>query len=276
MEMERSKSGAPLLVDTHAHLEFPEYDGDRDEVIARALAAGIWQVCVGTTRETSRGAIELAERYGEGVYATVGVYPENAADSSGDPAEEERKRAAIEELVRHPKVVAIGECGLDLKGVGEGERRAVLLSQRRRLEWQIELARELGKPLVLHCRGAYPELIAALAARPLTRAEGNGVAHFFSGTIEDAELLLDLGYSFSFGGVITFTRDYDEVIANLPIESLLAETDAPFVAPAPHRGRRNEPLYLCEVVRRLAELKGLTEDEAARRTTENARRLFVV
>ncbi len=272
--MARSKSGEPLLVDTHAHLAFPEYDGDRDEVIARALAAGIWQVCVGTSRETSRAAIALAERHGEGVFATVGVYPGDAADPGGDPAEEEGESAAVRELARHPKVVAIGECGLDLKGVGEGERRAVLGAQRCRLEWQIEIARELGKPLVLHCRDAYPELIAALAARPLTRAEGSGVAHFFSGTIEDAELLLDLGYDFSFGGVITFTRDYDELVAYLPLNRLLAETDAPFVAPASHRGRRNEPLYLREIVRRLAELKGLTEGEVARQTTENARRLF--
>ena len=168
--------------------------------------------------------------------------------------------------------MAIGECGLDYYRLTNDTKEA----QERTFLQQIELADEVKKPLMIHCRNAFADLTRVLQATSHKLQANPGVIHFFSGTKDDAKELLGLGFSFSFGGVITFAREYDEVVRYIPLERMVLETDAPYVAPVPHRGKRNEPVYVVEVAKKVAELKGVPFDEVASKTTANARRLFGV
>lgn len=306
------------LVDSHAHVQFPAYDQDRGEVIARALEAGIGMVNIGTQSQTSADAVALAARYPAGVWATVGFHPNHVTrDTYHDPWELREKQpeefdiSKFRNLALHPKVVAIGECGLDFYRSPKGQR-AEVIGQRQRDVFlaQIELAREVRKPLVVHCRNAFSDLISILDScfkihpvttctpipsrwgggknqlgsleAPALRPGCNGVhdlrlagvVHFFSGSWEDARKLLDLGFYLGFGGVITFAREYDEVVKKAPLERILVETDAPYVAPVPYRGERNEPAYIVEAVRKIAELHGVSRERVTTQTTANARTLF--
>ena len=173
-------------------------------------------------------------------------------------------------MAERPKVVAIGECGFDYYRLGEEtkeKQKAVFLQQ-------IELASEIKKPLMIHCRQAFGDLVEVLNSKFQILNSPPGIVHFFSGTKDDAQNLLDMGFSFSFGGVITFARDYDEVIKYIPLERISLETDAPYVAPVPYRGKRNEPAYIVEVARKIAELKNTSLEEVAMITFENSRRAF--
>ncbi|MCC6290547.1 TatD family hydrolase [Candidatus Nomurabacteria bacterium] len=247
------------IIDIHSHLNFPQYDDDREAVFARANGAGIGMINVGTDLASSRLAVSLAQER-DNVWATVGLHPTDHVEGF--------EREVYLSLAKNEKVVAIGECGLDyFHQKTEEEKR----KQQEIFIQQIDLANELKKPLMLHIRNAYREAYEILK----TRAEVKGNAHFFAGTWEEARLFLDFGFTLSFGGVITFTRDYDEVIKNTPIEMILTETDCPFVAPIPYRGKRNEPSYLPEIVRKLAEIKGLTYVEVATETLKNAKRVFL-
>jgi len=245
----------PKLVDTHCHLDFPDFNNNRDEAIKRALGENIWMINVGTDTKSSQKVIEIAEKY-EGVFATIGLHPSEA--------EENFDINYYRELAKHPKVVAIGECGIDLKS-----QKLNLKSQIKIFEQQIELALELDKPLMIHCRDAHKEVLEILK-----EYNHRGNIHFFSGTWEQAQKYFDLGFTISFTGVISFARDYDEVIKNAPLEKIMIETDAPFVAPVPFRGKRNEPLYVTEVAKKIAEIKGVSYEEIAQITTKNALRFF--
>ncbi len=280
----------PKLFDIHTHTQFAAFRDDQDAVIQRALDAGVWMINVGTQRDTSRLAIETARRYPEGVYATVGLHPIHTEKAHHDSQElgmpiigdvisttipvfvsrgEEFDYEYYKELAQHSKVVAIGECGLDYYRLSEDtkdKQRATFLKQ-------IELAAEVKKPLMIHCRNAFDDLISLLQ-RLISSIQPTGVVHFFTGSVEDARLLLDLGFYFSFGGVITFARDYDEVVNYIPLERILVETDAPYVTPVPYRGRRNEPVYVAEIAKKLAEIKSLPPDEVYAITVKNARNLF--
>lgn len=252
------------IVDAHTHLQFPQYDADRDAVIQRLRDNDIVAINVGTDRRSSEAAVAFADAYGDEFYATIGQHPTDTNEQFDD--------AFYEELAKHPRVVAIGECGLDYFHEKEPimrERQKELFIQ------QIEFAFRIDKPLMIHCREAFQDLIHLLQlnTRKL-KPEYAGVAHFFSGTKKDAEQLMDLGFSFSFGGVLTFTHDYDPVIDMIPLERILLETDAPYVAPAPYRGKRNEPSFIIETAQRLAELKGVSYDKLVSQTKENAERIF--
>lgn len=274
------------LLDVHTHVQFHALKEDADLVMRRALDAGIWMVNVGTQKDTSLAAINLAERYAEGVYATVGLHPIHTEKSYHDTQElgdtEEARGftsrgegfdyAYYKKLALHPKVVAIGECGLDyyrLESETKGKQKNTFLKQ-------IELASETTKPLMIHCRSAFSDLIDLLEANSYKPKASPGIVHFFSGTVDDAKRLLDLGFSFSFGGVITFARDYDEVLRYIPLEHIVLETDAPYVAPMPYRGKRNEPLYVVETARKMAELKSLSFEDVANITTQNARLILQI
>lgn len=272
--------------DAHAHVQFSAYDADRDAVIRRALDRGVRMVNVGTQRDTSAAAIALTEQY-EGVYAAIGLHPVHASKSYHDAQElgggeaaksftsrgEVFEPANYRELARHPKVVAIGECGLDYFRFNETESREVQIQkQKDAFLAQIALAREVGKPLMIHCRNAFADLVQLLKAGAHNLKPG--IIHFFTGTMDDAKALLALGFSFTFGGVVTFARDYDEVIKLIPLDRLLSETDAPYVAPAPYRGKRNEPAYVTEVVKKLAEIKNVPEEKMAEQIFANAKRIF--
>ncbi len=274
------------FVDAHAHVQFAAYDDDRDAVIARAFETGVAIVNVGTNKETSGAAIRLAEKYKEGVYAAVGLHPIHASGSSfHDNLESHLTESESGEsfdldfyknLGSHPKVVAIGECGLDYFRIENG---VLSIEEQKKKQKEvflkhIELAREVKKPLMIHCRAAFSDLIEILSANFLKLNVVPGVIHFFSGTKDDAKKLINLGFYFTFGGVITFVRDYDEAVKIIPIDRILSETDAPYVTPAPYRGKRNEPSYVIKVVERLAELKNVSVDEMAAQTIKNAQKIF--
>ena len=276
----------PRLIDSHAHVQFAAYDNDWKEVIERSLAQNIWLVNVGTQKDTSAKAIEIAEKYNEGVYATVGLHPIHTEKSHHDSQElgdnetatgltsrgEQFDHDYYKKLGENPKVVAIGECGLDYYRATGDKLQETRKRQKGVFLKHIELAKELNKPLMIHCRDAYADLIDTLVAcRMSLVAPAPGIIHFFSGTKENAKELLDLGFYFSFGGVITFVRDYDEVIRSVGLDKIVLETDAPYVTPVPHRGKRNEPAHVKYVAEKLAEILGRDLEEVAAKTTQNTR-----
>jgi TatD DNase family protein len=284
------------FLDAHTHVQFSAYDTDREAVILRAENAGVRFVNVGTQKDTSRCAVELAEKY-EHVFAVVGLHPVHTSKSfhdadelgGGEAAKGFTSRGEIfdadyyRELASHPKTVAIGECGLDYFHFNEDEPRDMQIQkQKDAFVAQIALAAEIKKPLMIHCREAFSDLIDMLIAnRQSLIAPSPGIIHFFAGSVENARAFLDLGFSFTFGGAITFPprkgeteNQYHQLVRMIPIEKILSETDAPYVAPVLYRGKRNEPAYVIEVVKKLAELKNVSVDEMATQIRENAKRTF--
>lgn len=245
------------LIDAHAHLNFSDFDKDRETVFARAGEAGIGVINVGTDRQSSEWAVDLAQGR-ENVWATIGLHPTDHTE--GFDIEFYKK------LAQNKKVVAIGECGLDYFRTDASPAA----EQKKVFRQQINLANELNLPLMLHVRQAYRDAYEILKSE----ARVKGDVHFFAGTWAEAKLFLDLGFTLSFTGVITFARDYDEVIKNTPLELMLVETDCPFVAPVPCRGKRNEPSYVGEVVKKIAEIKGLSFEAVEQATLANTCRIF--
>jgi TatD DNase family protein len=275
----------PKYIDIHSHVNFTAFDSDRDEVIRRALDNDTWVINVGTQVDTSKGAIELAHKYPEGVYAIIGLHPIHTGASFHDAKElgaegkEFTSRGEVfdkniyRELLKDPKVVALGECGLDYYHLDPDS----IKKQKEAFVAQIELANEIGKPLMLHIRDAYADALVLLKEH----AKVKGVVHFFTGTLEEAKSFLDFGFLISFAGSITFPPKKDgtgshtiEVIKNVPLEMILTDTDSPYVAPVPYRGKRNEPVYVKEIVKKIAEIKNLPEAEVAQAIMTNAKRIF--
>ncbi len=258
------------LIDTHAHLDFSKFDADREAVVERARAAGVAAIVnVGTDLSSSQRAVRLAEQYGD-VYAAVGMHPHDAKALDGATL------AELRELAQHPKVVAVGEIGLDF--YRDLSPRDV---QRRAFQAQLAWAAKLGKPVVIHDRDAHDEILEVLSdwaagQRHSSLAGRLGVLHTFSGDLTMAEQAMDLGFYLSISGPVTYknARQLPGIVRALPIDRLLVETDCPFLAPHPHRGKRNEPAYVRLVAERIAELKGMSLDALARATTANAQHLF--
>ncbi len=255
-------------IDIHTHLNLEAFSGDWESARDRALDAGVACINVGTGKETSEQAVELAHSLEKGIFATVGIHPTHTTGDEPEPLIYEDYKA----LASDPKVVAIGECGLDYFRVEKntkGKQEEIFVAQ-------ISLANELGKPLMLHIRGsegcvdAYEDALAILK----THAKVLGNVHFFAGTYEIAKRFWDIGFTTSFTGVITFAHQYDEIIKNAPLDMLHAETDAPYVAPVPYRGKRNEPLYVREVYKRIAEIRGDDEEYVRVSLLKNATKLF--
>lgn len=263
--------------DAHTHVNFVAYNEDREETIQRAKEAGVVMNVVGTQKDTSRSAVELAEKY-DNVYATIGLHPIHTSKSYHDVKElgeggkeftsrgEAFDMAVYEQMGASPRVIAVGECGLDYYRCDESTKEL----QKKAFIEHIELANKLGKPLMLHIRNAYEDALAILKAH----AKVKGDTHFFAGDWETAKKFLDLGFTLSFTGVLTFTHDYDEVVRNAPLDMILSETDAPYVTPVPHRGKRNEPAHVVEVVRAIARIRGEGLDEVAAQLVQNAQRVF--
>jgi len=258
-------SALPELFDTHAHLHFPDFDGDRDAMLARARAAGVRRMLtVGTEGPTSHAAIALAAREPD-VWATVGVHPHDAGES------DEAALAEVERLASEPRVVAIGEIGLDFfRNLSPRD------AQERVFRRFLGLARRLRKPVVVHCRDAHAETLAILAEERV--AEVGGIMHCFSGDVEIARRCLDLGLFISLAGPVTYpnARALPEVARFVPGDRLVVETDCPYLPPQGYRGKRNEPAYLALTAARVAELRGEPLSDLARRTSDNARRLLRV
>lgn len=250
------------LVDSHCHLDDPKFDHDREETIARAQAAGVEaMLAVGTGKGPPDldAGIRLAEQY-PFIYATVGVHPHDAAKAADDTFDRLRR------LAEHPKVLAIGEIGLDYHY--DFSPRDV---QREVFARQLEIAAAADKPIVIHTREAWDDTLALLREG----WRGSGIMHCFTGGEAEAAQALELGFHLSFGGVLTFPKaDNVRAAARMtPPDRLLVETDCPYLAPAPHRGKRNEPAFVVETARRLAEVRGESAEEVAAVTTVNFRNL---
>jgi TatD DNase family protein len=282
-------SGKFNYIDIHGHLNFFAYDPiessgrtGREEAIEHAQKAGVGMITVGTQMDTSKKAVELAEKH-ENMWAIIGLHPIHTSKSHHDEKElgeggkeftskgEILDIEAYRKLARHPKTVAIGECGLDYYHLDEDSRE----KQVKIFESMIDLANEVGKPLMLHIRNgsgrsAYKDAYEILKSR----AKVKGDLHFFAGSIEEAKPFIDLDFSFSFTGVVTFTHDYDEIVKYLPLERIMSETDCPYVTPKPNRGKRNEPAYVIETVRAIARIRGEDEVKVAAQLLENARKFF--
>ena len=247
--------------DIHSHVNFPEYDEDREEVLSVMKEQGVSTITVGTTLTTSREALALAHTHSH-VYATVGIHPNET---------EEATKESLQELVTQKKVVAIGECGLDFFRTPKDqvyEHQAELFSS------QIDLAHDYNLPLMIHARASYKEVYELLKKSHEAGKHVRGNMHFFAGTLEDARRFLDLGFTLSFTGVLTFARDYDEVVKFAPLSMIMSETDAPYASPVPYRGKRNNPLYVQEVVRAIARIRGEEEEYVANTLYDNALRHF--
>ncbi len=275
------------FIDAHTHVNFAAFDADRADVMKRAADAGVAMINVGTQADTSRKAVEMAEQF-ENAYAIVGLHPIHTGKSHHDAKElgeggkdftsrgENFDAEAYRKMLAHPKVVGVGECGLDYYRLDQDS----VGKQRENFSRQIALANEAGKPLMLHIRPS-PEAGAPNAYRDAfemlkSEAKVLGDVHFFAGSWEDAKLFLDIGFTLSFTGVITFARNYDEVVKNAPLDMILSETDAPYVTPAPFRGQRNEPIHVREVVRKIAEIRGEDSEFVRKALVSNARRVFSI
>lgn len=273
------------ILDSHCHPQFPQYDNDREEMLRRARDAGVSMICVGTDLETSQKGIELAQKwsnppspdgFGEAsMWATVGCHPNDInRQLTTDNLQQ------FEELLTQPKVVAVGEVGLDYYRTPEPEKQE---QQKEVLRRFIDLATKHKKPLILHCRDsakgsaghAYFDMFEILKAKS-SQLKAGGVFHSFTGTPDEARKAISLGFYIGFNGILTFTDQYNESVKATPLEKILLETDAPFLAPEPYRGKRNEPAYVVEVAKKITELKGKDYETIVRATTESAMRLFVV
>ena len=284
----------PKYIDIHAHTNFIAFDADRDEVISRALENDTWVVNIGTQYDTSKKAAEMTNEYGEGVYACIGLHPIHTSASYhdeselGDDAKEFTSRGEIfdkekyKELASLGKVVGIGECGLDYYHLNEDG----IEKQRKAFIDQIELSNELGLPLMLHVRNnpedknrnAYFD-VYELIKKYSTLEKIKGVSHFFAGSVEDMKRFVEIGVMVSFAGPITYKPkpeicDYEAVIKETPLDMILADTDSPYVAPVPHRGGRNEPMYVKDIIAKIAQIKGLNEESVSSQIVLNAKRLF--
>ncbi len=254
-------------IDIHAHVNFPEYDADREKVIQAANDTGVLMINVGTDLETSRAVVEIANKY-PNCYAIVGLHPTHTGG--------EFDYESFKKLASDPRVVGIGECGLDYFRADKGDEK-IVGTQKNVFRRQIELAIELGKPLMIHARDSYGEILTILdeyLMSPGVRLRGN--VHFFAGSVEEAKAFVDRGFTLSFTGVITFAKQYKELIEFVPLEMIMSETDCPFVTPVPFRGQRNEPKYVTHVVEKMAEIKGISVDSMAEHIMRNAKRVFAV
>jgi len=253
-----------LLVDSHCHLDFPDFQGREEELLAAMKTNDVgWALVAGVTLERFPGVLALAERF-PNVYAAVGVHPDT---QEGEEPDQDRLIA----LAGHPKVVAIGETGLDYYRL-EGD----LEWQRERFRTHIRAARRTAKPLIIHTREAAADTLRILEEEGA--GEAGGVFHCFTETRAVAEAALALGFHISFSGIVTFKNalQIKEVASFVPIDRILVETDAPYLAPVPHRGKLNHPALVRHVAEEVAKLRGISTDELAQATTANFSRLFGV
>jgi len=272
------------FIDIHGHINFPDYDADREEVIKRAMEAGVGMITVGTDIESSKKAVEIAEN-NKNIWATVGIHPTEIKTAQVELDQDEKEFQELRRLALHPKVVAIGECGLDYFHCGPSD----IPAQIEAFEKHIAIANEAKKPLMLHVRNSKKKGdFTSISTSTKTGSNAYGDAleilkksakvpfnfHFFAGSMEDMKNIIEVGGTVSFTGVLTFTHDYDELIKVAPIDKIMSETDCPYVAPVPHRGKRSEPAYVIEVVKAIACIRGENEERVLIALLENACKFF--
>jgi len=272
-----------VLIDTHSHLNFNAYKEDADEVIRRSLNNNIWMVNVGSQYNTSKRAVEIAERYQEGVYASIGLHPLHLAEgifkAKLDKEEiafhtnnENFDYSKYKDLARSKKVVAIGEIGLDYYYRPKTKIKLEEFKNRQKevfLE-QLSLSKELNLPAIFHCRMAHPEFIEILKNNTGTK----GVIHCFTGDWGQAQKYLEMGFFIGLNGII-FKMNLDEIIQKVPLDKILIETDCPYLTPFPMEGR-NEPAYIKYVAEKIAKIKGLDYEKLVEITSENAKGFFKI
>ena len=276
-----------VFFDVHSHLHDKAFDEDREVIIESMKIRGVGSITIGTDLKESEKAVELAVKH-ENIFATIGLHP-------ADNVTEEFNAEEFEKLAQNKKVVAIGECGLDYhyvqtffeRDVKEGKvswnKDAEVARQKRIFEEQINLAVKVDKPLMLHGRpskgtmDAYEDMLQILSKAKDKHGEKlRGNAHFFVGNIEIAERFLNIGFTVSFSGVITFAKDYDDVVRFIPLSMMHAETDSPYATPSPFRGKKNTPLFVEEMVAKISILRQEPMEEVRRQLVENAKRVFGV
>ncbi|MBI2669761.1 MAG: TatD family hydrolase [Candidatus Yanofskybacteria bacterium] len=247
------------IIDSHCHPQFSQYDQDREEVIKRALDTNVHMICVGTDLEMSQKAVELSEKY-DSIWASAGLHPTEVSEV------QEPTRAAYEKFIKHNKVVAVGEVGLDYYRIKD----KILQNKQKEMFIEfLDLAMSNKKPLIIHCREAYDDLLKIIGNSKIS-----GVIHSFTSDFKTAEKFLAKGFFIGFNGIITFTDQYNEAVINTPLTRTLIETDAPYLTPEPYRGKRNEPSYVIEVAKKIAELKNIPVEEVTEQTTKNTLKLF--
>ncbi len=286
-----NRESQPQFVDIHAHVNFTIFEAERKEVVERALGAGVWMINVGTQQDTSKKAVDMTQEFPIGVYAIVGLHPVHANASYHDTEElgsddkgfvsrgevfdKEYYRKLIQEGGK--KVVGIGECGLDYYKMPTPHE---LKRQKDAFHGQIELALELDLPLMLHIRSgeggnAYRDVLDILKSyKDKFGDKLRGDAHFFAGTLDDANEFLALGFYLSYTGVVTFAKQYKELVEATPLDRIMSETDCPYVAPVPERGKRNEPSFVTHIADKISGIKGIEPVECRRQIVENAFRLW--
>ena len=266
-----------MIYDTHAHLNFFEFEKDREEMVEKCLAEGIGMINVGTNLKSSKKAIEIAEN-NQNIFASIGLHPLNIDSEflknkgySGEAEGVLEKDFDYDayKCLKTEKVVAVGEIGLDYwyRPKSETKKELFKQEQKRIFERQLDLAEELNLPVIVHCRSAFDDLYGILSKR-----KTKGVLHCFTGNKDEAERFSALGLYFGINGII-FKMDLKEAIDNIPLEKMLIETDCPYLSP-PGFGERNNPLALKDIVREIAEIKGVSEEEVREKTAENAIELF--
>lgn len=260
------KKYAMDLIDSHAHVDFPQFDEDRAAMLERARQAGVGALLAigtGPGPEKLDSAIPFAEQH-DWIWATIGIHPHEASKVT------DAHLATLEALAKHPRVIAWGEIGLDYH-YDFSPREA----QHAVFRKQLALAREAGLPIVIHCREAWTDCISILQEDWRSSGLG-GILHCFTGTVEEALQGIDMGFMVSFAGNVTYPKSQNlrDVARELPLNSILVETDSPYLAPQAHRGRRNEPAYVAEVARTLASVRNLAAEDVASSTTANFRRFF--
>jgi len=285
-------------IDIHSHLGFLDYGQDLKEVIKRMEESGVSTITIGTDFKSSKEAVKIANE-NKNIFACIGAHPADKRDFTFEESD-------FEELIKDPKVVAIGECGLDYyvgpeSKVESGKLKVISKEEKERQQKefikQIEFSIKYNKPLMLHIRDAGKIFVSsggltsgAPEVKPpeevlsaysdsykiLKKYEGRarGNMHFFAGSLDCAKKFIDLGFTISFTGVITFARQYDEIIKNIPLDKIHAETDSPYVSPVPYRGKRNEPTYVIEVVKKIAEIRGEDFKKVGIQLLENAKKVF--
>jgi TatD DNase family protein len=259
----------PLFFDTHAHLDYPDYAADLNDVIARAQAAGISKtISIGTSLESSRRAVQLAEKF-PGVFAAVGWHPTEAAKAPDD------LRPALRELAKHPRVVAIGETGLDYHRLpgGEAGNARYKLRQAEVFQQQLEVAIEFGLNCIIHQRDAFDDTLAQL--KPYS-GKVRGVFHCFGENVERMKRVLDIGSLVSFTGIVTFKNGQNvrDTVAATPLDKFMLETDCPYLAPVPYRGKRCEPAYVKEISETVAQVRNCPLEELSAATCKTAMEFF--
>jgi len=274
-----------MLIDTHAHLNFNAYKNDAKEVIKRALENKIWMINVGSQYTTSKRTLSIAKEYPKGVFAAVGLHPIHLntgifkvkidkEEVEFETREESFAYQKYKELAKDPKVVAIGEIGLDYYYKPKTKKKLSLFKEKQRevLREQIKLAQERGLPVIFHCRMAHKDLIEELKK---IKGTIRGVIHCFTGDWEEAKSYLEMGFYLGFNGIIFKLKNLKDIIKKAPLERIILETDCPYLTPPPKEGR-NEPLFVKYIGKRIAEIKNLSFEKMSEITTKNAQKLFKI